>query len=176
MDLPFAEQSPQIRTQNLANYGINQMVLDGFDKEFQKSGDYYLDTTYQSNPSDNFLLPQDNLYGRSLHAPMDFNEDFFEARPKKPSRTTLHKQIDLHGFTKIGATEIVRRTILQSDPTRTLVLKLGIGKGIHSKNGNVLRAEIEGLLARMGFPPPQDIPENYGFILAVIHPSRRKNE
>lgn len=82
-----------------------------------------------------------------------------------------HKNIDLHGFTKNGARQVVRRVLLNLDRKKKNTIKFNVGKGKHSfDNKQALPNIVYEVCKNLGFHQPSVSTKNQGYLQITIDP------
>lgn len=82
-----------------------------------------------------------------------------------------HKNIDLHGFTKNGARQEVRRVLLNIDRRKKNTIKFNVGKGKHSfANRHQLPSIVYEVCKNLGLHQPTISTKNQGYLTITIDP------
>lgn len=132
-------------------------------KKLQNEG-FYVESLNYENPEFN------EIYDKKYIPKVPFNENFEdkEAPMKLYSSGTIHKIIDLHGFSRLSASQALRRIFNCSDRKRVNIIKINVGRGLHSQKGQVLPNVVYEVARELNLPDPIQHNKNEGFMIMIL--------
>lgn len=143
---------------------IKEELFYDISMEFKAKG-FYVESLNTKNPELN------QIYDRKFKQKTPFAEIIEEQRVFTSNPKYLgvvHKIIDLHGFSRLSASQALRRIFNCSDRSRLNIIKIMVGRGLHSQNGQVLPKVVYEVARELKLPDPIQHSKNDGFMIMIL--------
>ena len=141
---------------------VRDDLFHGIAEEFKENG-LYVESLNYTNPELNHVLSVEN----TPKIPFEYQEEQTLLNYHKNMKA-VSKKVDLHGYTKYGASQALRRSIINSDRHHPNYIKAIVGRGIHSKDQPVMPTVVREVSSQMNLPPPSMHKSNEGYMIIFV--------
>ena len=153
-------------------HDVNKEIFQSILNEFQDRG-YFVDSLDIINPE------LSKIYSRQNASKSPFfdqsNEEVVSINTNK-FLGAIHKIIDLHGFSKLSASQALRRIFNYSDRTRPNIIKIIVGRRLHSQKGQILPNVVREVCHELQLPDPIQHKKNDGLMIMLIPAKQNLDE